>query len=180
MPLAFGGTSMWQVERIGVSMVIIVMGVTGAGKSTIGRMLAAQLDWPFFDADDFHPKANVEKMHSGRPLSDTDRVPWLAALRVLIADCVRQGRDAVVACSALKAEYRARLRVDRDRIVFVYLVGDPALIRTRLAARQEHFMPPALLDSQMALLEPPTDGLCVDVALPPATIIDNIREALRL
>jgi gluconokinase len=161
-------------------MVIIIMGVTGAGKSTIGRLLAAKLGWPFFDADDFHPKANVEKMHSGRPLTDADRAPWLAALRVLITDYVRQGRDAIIACSALKAEYRARLRVDAQRVVFVYLTGDPALIRTRLAARQGHFMPPALLDSQMALLEPPTDGVCVDVTLTPAMIVENIREALRL
>ncbi len=160
-------------------MVIIIMGVTGAGKTTLGRLLAAQLGWLFFDADDFHPKANVEKMHRGQSLTDADRVPWLAALRVLIADCVQRRRDTVIACSALKADYRARLRVDAEQVVFVYLAGDPALIRSRLAARQGHFMSGALLDSQLALLEPPTDGVCVDVALAPRTIVENIREALK-
>lgn len=161
-------------------MVIIVMGVTGAGKTTIGRLLAAQIGWPFFDADDFHPKANLEKMRRAEPLTDADRKPWLAALRVLIADFVRRDRDAVIACSALKAEYRARLRVDAEQVVFVYLTGDPDLVRARLAARQGHFMPAALLESQMALLEPPTDGVRVDLALAPAAIVQNIREALRL
>lgn len=161
-------------------MVIIIMGVTGAGKTTIGHLLAARLGWPFFDADYFHPKVNIEKMRTGQLLTDADRAPWLAALRVLITDYVQRGRDAVIAGSALKAEYRARLRVNAEQVVFVYLAGDPALVRSRLAARQGHFMPAALLDSQMALLEPPTDGVCVDLALAPATIVENIREALGL
>jgi gluconokinase len=161
-------------------MVIIIMGVTGAGKTTIGHLLAARLGWPFFDADYFHPKVNIEKMRTGQPLTDADRAPWLAALRVLITDYVQRGRDAVIACSALKAEYRARLRVNAEQVVFVYLAGDPALVRSQLAARQGHFMPAALLDSQMALLEPPTDGVCVNLALAPATIVENIREALGL
>ncbi len=155
-------------------MVIVVMGVTGAGKTTVGRLLAAQLGWVFFDADDFHPKANVEKMRVGQPLTDTDRAPWLAALRVLIADCLRQGRNAVIACSALKAAYRVCLQVDVRQVVFVFLAGDPDLVRARLRVRRGHFMPASLLDSQIALLEEPADGVRVDLALPPEKIVAKV------
>lgn len=161
-------------------MVIVVMGVTGAGKTTVGRLLAAQLGWAFFDADDFHPKPNVEKMRAGQPLTDADRAPWLAAVRVLIADCLRQGRNAVIACSALKASYRARLQVDPNRVAFVFLTGDPDLLRARLRARQGHFMPAALLDSQISLLEEPPEGVRVNIALLPGEIVAKVRETLRL
>lgn len=161
-------------------MVIVVMGVAGAGKTTVSRLLAGQLGWAFFDADDFHPKANVEKMRMGQPLTDIDRSPWLAALRVLIADCLRQRRNAVIACSALKASHRARLRVDEKQVPFVFLTGDPDLILSRLAARQSHFMPASLLQSQLALLEEPADGIRVDIALPPGEIVAKVRQALGL
>lgn len=161
-------------------MVIVVMGVMGAGKTTVGRLLAAQLGWVFFDADDFHPKANLEKMRIGQPLTDADRAPWLAALRVLIADCLRQRRNAVIACSALKAAYRTHLQVDVKQVVFVLLTGDPNLVRARLSARKGHFIPASLLESQIALLEEPPDALRVDWALPPGEIVTKVRESLGL
>src|SRR5579884_1235439 len=131
-------------------MIVVVMGVSGAGKTTVGRALAAALGWPFVDADDLHPAANVEKMRRGQPLDDADRAPWLAA----VASTIRSMRDGVVACSALKRAYRDLLRV-RDDVRFVYLAVDEKVLAARLAARQGHYMPPSLLPSQLATLEPP-------------------------
>jgi len=138
--------------------VVVVMGVSGAGKTTVGRALAARLGAPFLDADDFHPEANVRKMASGVPLDDDDRRPWLERLRVEIEPRLESGDDAVLACSALKRSYRAILRRAGERVVFVHLrVGAPQL-RSRLERRAEggsHFMPPGLLESQLEALEPP-------------------------
>lgn len=161
-------------------MVIIVMGVAAAGKTTVGRLLAEQLGWAFFDADDFHPKGNIDKMRAGQPLTDVDRAPWLAALRVLIADCLRRDRPAVLACSALKAAYRARLRVDPRRVFFVFLTADVELLKARLATRRGHFLPATLLDSQLADLEAPHDGIRVDAALPPPDVVRQVRKRLGL
>lgn len=145
------------------SCVYIVMGVSGCGKSTIGQELAAALDSPFYDGDDFHPPQNVAKMARGEPLDDDDRAPWLARLADLIADHLARGETAVLACSALKRRYRDQLRVS-DAVRFIYLVGDFDTIWARMQARSGHYMKPEMLHSQFAALEAPA----VDEALPVA------------
>lgn len=159
-------------------MVIVLMGVTGSGKTTIGRELARELGWRFYDADDFHPAANVEKMSRGVPLGDRDRAPWLAALGELVRGCVARGESAVLACSALKERYREYLLIDDDEVKLVYLKGDYELIRARLDERRGHFMKSELLDSQFAALEEPGRALRVDVSSAPAEIIKTIRDGL--
>ncbi len=154
------------------------MGVTGVGKTTVGRRLATALGWEFHDADAYHPPANVAKMRTGIPLTEDDRAPWLEALRALLERLVVAGRSAVLACSALRRAHRERLRVPGAEIRFVHLAGDPALLRKRLAARRTHFMPPALLESQLETLEAPDDALTVDVTPDPDTIVAAIRAAL--
>ena len=153
--------------------VLIVMGVSGSGKSTVGRLLAERLGCRFEDADGYHPAANVAKMHAGIPLSDADRAPWLAALRALVASSLAANEALVLACSALKQKYRAQLRVD-ERVRFIYLHGDEATLAARAAARRDHFMPPGLLPSQFATLEEPHNALWVDVDQPPAAIVEEI------
>lgn len=158
------------------------MGVAGAGKTTVGALLARELGWAFFDADDFHPPANVAKMARGEPLDDTDRAGWLDDLATLIDRLLREQRPAVLACSALRAEHRARLRGRHGdaEVRIVYLRGDPELIRTRLESRHGHFMQAGLLPSQLATLEEPQNALVVDVAASPATIVERIRTNLGL
>jgi len=131
------------------------MGVSGSGKTTIGRLLAQDLGWPFYDGDDFHPQANIDKMRQGIPLTDDDRDAWLTALRQQIETFIDNRQSAVLACSALKQAYRERLRGDRPEVRFIYLKGDYALIRQRLQGRQGHFMKADLLSSQFATLEEP-------------------------
>jgi gluconokinase len=156
-------------------MILVLMGVSGSGKSTVGKILADQLGWTFVEADDYHPKANVEKMRSGRPLDDDDRRPWLAALRQRIDQACRHGEDVVLACSALTHRYQDYLEQDDPPCVrYVYLEGSPELIRKRLAARKGHFMNPALLDSQFEALEPPADAVRVNVTPPPEEIAAEI------
>jgi len=159
-------------------MIIIIMGVSGAGKTTIGRLLARERAWPFYDGDDVHPPANVEKMRRGIPLTDVDREPWLRTLRELIERLGAEGRSAVIACSALKQSYRERLAAGLPGVRFVYLRGDPALIRQRLAQRHGHFMPAELLQSQLEALEQPHDAIVVDVAAPLEAIVGQITRAL--
>ena len=161
-------------------MVILLMGVAGCGKTTVGRALAAALGWSFRDADDFHPPANITKMSAGQPLADADRAPWLAAIRAHIDACLARGENAVVTCSALKAAYRAALIADPARVRLVHLTSDPALIAKRLARRLDHFMPPAMLASQFATLEPPRKALTIDVAGTTDQIVAQIRQALSL
>lgn len=158
--------------------VIILMGVSGAGKTTIGRHLAAALGWDFLEGDDLHPPANVAKMARGEPLDDADRAPWLDRLHALIARRLAGNEPAVLACSALKGTYRQRLLAGNPGATIVYLKGDYDLIHSRLKRREGHYMPPALLRSQFAALEPPGDVLTVDVAQPPAAIVRRIRTAL--
>jgi carbohydrate kinase (thermoresistant glucokinase family) len=158
--------------------VLVICGVSGAGKSTVGRLLAERLGREFHDADDFHPPANVAKMRRGEPLSDVDRGPWLDELRGLIERCAREGRPAVVACSALKAAYRDRLGIDQRRVVSVFLRGARDLIAERLAGRRHDFMPASLLDSQFEALEPPAGGIHVEVDAPPDAIVERIVAAL--
>lgn len=157
---------------------LIVCGVSGAGKSTVGRLLAQRLGRDFHDADDFHPPANVEKMRRGEPLTDADRSPWLDALRELIERTAREGRRCVIACSALKTAHRDRLGVDQRRVLSVFLDGPRDLIATRIAAREHPFMSPTLLDSQFDALEPPSDGIRVAIEASPDAVVAQIVVAL--
>ncbi|MFF5716865.1 gluconokinase [Streptomyces buecherae] len=162
--------------------VVVVMGVSGTGKSTIGRSLAALLGVPYAEADDFHPPRNIAKMSAGTPLDDADRAPWLDAIGAWAQG--RAGQGGVVSCSALKRAYRDRLRAAAPGIAFLHLTGDRDLIAERLSSRKGHFMPGALLDSQFADLEPLQDderGVAVDVTPQPAVITQRaIEEIARL
>ncbi len=158
-------------------MVVVLMGVTGSGKTTVGEALAAAVGWTFYDADDFHPPANKAKMHAGTPLTDADRWPWLAAIRRTIEECLRTGRSAVIACSALKASYRIALGGALEGVRFVLLDGPRRLLAERLHARTDHFMNPDLLDSQLATLERPAGALVIDIALTPSEQVAAIRAA---
>jgi len=164
-------------------LVIVLMGVSGSGKSTIGAALSRRLGWPFRDADSFHPPANIAKMSSGLPLNDDDRWPWLAAIAHWIDARCAAGTPGIVSCSALKRAYRSRIVGGRESVRLVYLNGDMGLIAQRLQARRDHFMPPSLLESQFAALEEPgTDEqpLVVSIALSPQRVVDTIIERLRL
>lgn len=158
-------------------MIVIVMGVSGSGKTTIGELLADRMGCGFSDADDFHPAANVEKMRAGTPLTDDDRRPWLQALRQAIENWQAAGESRVIACSALKAAYRDQLSPRNDAI-FVFLKGSAEIIAGRLKARKGHYMNPDLLASQFATLEEPAGAIVVDIAPPPAVIVDNIMARL--
>ena len=159
-------------------MIIFVMGVSASGKTTIGQLLSKELGFPFYDADDFHPEANREKMASGQPLTEADREPWLAILVREIGRWLEGERPVVLACSALRAKYRSQLAVDERRVRFAHLTGDTALLRQRIAARKGHFMPLALLDSQLGTLEPPDDALTLDFSLTPERLVEQIAEDL--
>jgi gluconokinase len=163
-------------------VVVIIMGVSGSGKSTIGTLLALRLHWEYEDADWFHPAANIEKMHNGTPLTDADRLPWLKAIAAWIDQSRQAGRHGVIACSALKRRYRDILIGDRTDVDLVYLKGDEALIARRIATRHEHFMPPSLLHSQFAALEEPTPDehpIVVSIAPPPREVVAKILAALK-
>jgi len=151
-------------------MIVLVMGVAGVGKTTIGALLARRLAWRFIDADDFHPPENVAKMKAGIPLEDADRWPWLAHLNKVL----KEEEQAVLACSALKQRYRDRLFQGVARFAVVYLQGDAALIRQRAQARRHRYMPASLLESQFAALEPPAGAITVDVAATPEACVAAI------
>jgi gluconokinase len=163
----------------GRHMIIVLMGVTGSGKSTVGRLLAERLQWKFLEGDDFHPRANIEKMKRGVPLNDEDRRPWLKAIRESIRIAMGRGENAVIACSALKASYRRTLQVG-GKVIFIYLKADLLLIQKRLKKRSGHFMNPALIESQFDALEQPRRALQVDAGLSPATIVQRIRNQLHV
>lgn len=153
---------------------IIVMGVSGSGKSTIGALLAEALGWPFADADGFHPAANIAKMAAGQPLTDADRWPWLDAIAAHIEAARAAAQPVVVACSALRRTYRDRLRAGHGDLVFLHLAGEAGLIGERQAARQGHFMPPSLMASQFATLEDPAgeaDAVTVSVVASPQQVV---------
>ena len=156
-------------------MIAVVMGVSGAGKTAIGEALATELGWRFIDADEYHPEANVAKMAAGQPLEDEDRWPWLDRLNAIL----RGEQDAVLACSALKERYRARLASGIEHIEWVYLKGDFDLIRSRLPQRQHRYMPASLLQSQFAALEPPARAITVDVSADVPACVAAIAERLR-
>lgn len=163
--------------------VIVLMGVAGAGKTYIGQGLAAAVGWRFFDGDDYHSPANVEKMHRGEGLTDADRAPWLDRLRLLIAEQLRTGQRAVLACSALKQSYRDTL-VPTDagpgRVRFVYLAVPRDILEERLETRRHHYAGPSLLDSQLETLEEPRDALRVDGSRPVDEIVAAIRGAFEI
>jgi gluconokinase len=163
-------------------VIVIVFGVSGAGKTTVGKLLADELGWRFYEADDFHPAENVEKMRSGHPLTDEDRWPWLARLLGQIKRSLAAGENAALACSALKQKYRDCLRVNSD-VKFVFLRGDYALIAKQLRRRRGHFMNPALLRSQFADLEEPKsdeDVLTIELGRNPCELVEQIRRRLHL
>ena len=163
-------------------MIIVIFGVSGAGKTTVGKMLAEQLGWHFLEADDFHPAANIEKMRNGHSLTDEDRWPWLERLREEIKRLVAAGENAVLACSALKRAYRDRLRVSNE-VKFVFLRGDYALVEKQLRSRHGHFMNMALLQSQFDDLEQPQQDenvLTIDLGRAPEEIVERIEAKLNL
>ena len=163
-------------------MIVIVFGVSGAGKTTIGKLLSHELGWHFYEADAFHSRANIEKMRRGVPLTDEDRWPWLENLRELLQRCSEASENAVVACSALKRAYRERLRVS-DEVKFVLLRGDYALIEKQLRRRRGHFMNPELLRSQFADLEEPKPdegALTIRLGRNPQELVEEIKTKLQV
>jgi gluconokinase len=162
-------------------MIVVLMGVSGSGKTTVGRVLARELGWTFVDADDYHPAANIAKMHRGVPLNDDDRRPWLQAVRRRVDEAAARGENVVLACSALKHAYQEYLQSHApESIRYVYLSGSEEVIRRRLAARRGHFMDPGLLHSQFETLEPPGHATQVDITPPPEAIAGEIRRRLGL
>ncbi len=158
---------------------VIVMGVSGSGKTTVGRRLAKRLGWPFHDADDFHPEENVEKMRAGVPLGDAARAPWLERLHDLIAHHLDAGQPLVLACSALKERYRDALRgTYGERVLFVHLAAPFEVIQGRLAGREGHYMPSALLKSQFETLEVPEDALRLNAEEPVEALLERVLAAL--
>ena len=179
--LAVGGEPPAR-QRIG-STVLVVMGVSGSGKTTIATALAARLGWPFEEGDDFHPKSDIAKMRAGIPLDDSDRWPWLAKVGEWIDRRRQAGQPGIVTCSALKRRYRDLLARGRPEVRFLYLHGDRTLIAALLAARKGHFMPPSLLDSQFGILEEPEADehpIVVDIGRPVEDVVDEIVEHLGL
>ncbi len=160
-------------------MIVIVMGVVGAGKTTIGSLLAQQLGWEFADADDYHPRANVEKIRHGIPLTDEDRAPWLQRLRRAIIGWSTSNKSVVLACSALKREYRQTLQVAPE-VRFVYLYGPEKVISERLRARHGHYADARILESQLADLEEPDKAVKINIEASPEQIVREIRKELRL
>lgn len=164
-----------------MSLVLVIMGVSGSGKTTVGKGLAERLGWPFFEGDDYHPEANLQKMEQGDSLTDEERRPWLENLRDVIDRLVEEGRSGVITCSALKESYRRVLREGReDRVRFVYLEGSYALIHERMEQRKGHFFDAGLLESQFEALEPPEQALTVRIDQPPGQILDDVARRLDL
>lgn len=159
-------------------MIIILMGVTGSGKTTVGEMLADELGWRFYDGDDFHAEANVEKMRQGISLTDSDRLPWLMGLRDLIKEGIEKRQNTVIACSALRKSYQDMLLMDTDAVRLVYLKGGIELIKKRLEDRTGHFMNKALLLKQFAILEEPENAVYIDISESPENIVASIRKHL--
>lgn len=155
------------------------MGVSGSGKTTVGQKLAHDLAWEFVEGDDYHPKTNIEKMARGEPLDDSDRAPWLAALRQIITAHIEARQDAILACSALKRAYRAELKVGPE-VKIVYLKGIASVLHARLEGRKGHYMKPNMLRSQLEVLQEPTDALTVDASETVDEIVTKIRRGLEI
>ena len=159
-------------------MILILMGVSGSGKTTVGQELSRLLNWPCFEADEYHPPANLAKMSSGKPLSEEDRLPWLQILSGLIREWLNRDENALLACSALSRPSRSLLKGESKSVRFVYLKGARELIRQRLAARQGHFMPFGLLDSQFEALQAPRNAFIADAAASPQEIAQQVADWL--
>ncbi len=159
--------------------VIVLMGPMGCGKSTVGKILAAELDWPFYDGDDFHPPENVEKMRNAVPLNDMDRLPWLTILKNMIRSWLTSGQKAILACSALKESYREILGVNHEGILLVYLKGTKKILAGRLLDRNHPYMADDLLDSQLNTLEEPNCGMTVDISAEPEEIVEKIKKVIQ-
>jgi len=159
--------------------IVIVIGVTGSGKSTVGHALATRLGWRFHDADDLHSPENVERMGQNIPLTDEHREPWLLRVRAVVDQAVRDGSGEVIACSALKARYRDTIAGGVEGVRFVHLTGGRALLQERIEHRPHHFAGPGLLDSQLQALEPPRDALTVNIQLPVDVIVDAIVQDIQ-
>jgi gluconokinase len=159
-------------------LVLIFMGVSGSGKTTVGKLFAKRTGATFYEGDEFHPPEKIEKMRRGVPLTDCDREKWLRTLREIIKRSLDEGRFTVMTCSALKAAYRDLLQGGDPRVQFVYLTGPRTVIEERLKARRGHFMPPTLLDSQLATLEPPSDALTFSCEKTPEEIVTALIQAL--
>ena len=160
-------------------MFYVVMGVSGSGKSTVGKLLSDRLGCQFYDADDFHPRSNVEKMSQGKPLTDSDRLPWLLKLQKLIAEVTKAEKPAILACSALKQNYRRIMAGNCSaEITWIYLRGDYNTLHNRLEKRRGHFLDSSLLYSQLETLEEPKNALIVDVGLKPQAIVEEIVKQL--
>ena len=162
---------------------LVIMGVAGSGKTTLATLLTERLGWPYAEADEFHPAANIEKMSAGTPLTDEDRWPWLEAIRDWLTAQTRAGTSSIVTCSALKASYRAVLRAAEGRVHFVHLTADASVLAERMTSRSGHFMPPTLLPSQLSTLQPLADGedgITIVVDVPPEAVADRTVEAFGL
>lgn len=168
------------LDNDGPPSIVVLMGVSGSGKTTIGELLASSLGWLFYEGDAFHPESNIEKMGHGLPLDDQDRKPWLDKLKELISNLTLKGEPAILACSALKRSYRDHLRNDNQAVVFVYLKGQRDLIQNRLERRQPHFMKADMVGSQFQVLEEPKRALIVDIAQKPEMIVAAIKKAFDL
>ena len=164
----------------GRSSILVIMGVSGSGKTTIGQLLSAELICSFIDGDDFHPPVNIKKMSSGEALTDEERWPWLEILTDKIQEHIQQEQSMVLACSALKKSYREILCVERELVQFIYLKGNYATIVRRMQSRENHFMTKSLLQSQFATLEEPEDAIVVDISPSPSEILKSIRGLLHL
>jgi carbohydrate kinase (thermoresistant glucokinase family) len=158
--------------------VVVLMGVSGSGKTTVGRGFAKATGWVFEEGDRWHPPANVEKMRNGQPLNDDDRRPWLDALAEAIGGWIAGNRPTILACSALKQSYRERLSGGRPEVAFAYLKGTQALVGSRVASRRHEYMPSTLLPSQFATLEEPRDAIVLDIGRSPAELIRMLRDAV--
>lgn len=172
-----------SVRPVQAPRVLVVMGVSGCGKSTVAALLAGRYHWPFEEGDSLHPQSNVDKMHAGHPLTDEDRRPWLEKVALWIEHQLDAGRNGVITCSALKRSYRDTLNRRGRGVLFVYLAGDVDTIAARLALRQGHFMPPALLQSQFDSLEEPQadePAIRVDIGPPPAQLVQSVVDELKL
>ncbi len=164
-------------------MIIVIMGVSGSGKTTVGQRLAERIGWPYHEADDYHPIANKARMSAGQPLTDEHRWPWLDALRIVIEQHLMNDAHAVVTCSALKRAYRDRLRRGDEAVTFVYLHADPLTLQQRLRDRPDHFFAPELLDDQLQTLEPPggdEPAITLDAANEPQQTVSTICARLGL
>ena len=158
-------------------MVLIIMGVAGCGKTSVGKMLSERLGWKYYEGDEYHPKENVEKMSQGIPLNDEDRMPWLLKLRTIIEDSLKNGANIILSSSALKEAYRKILKVNDD-VRFIYLKGSYELIESRMKLRKDHFMKPGMLKSQFDALEEPSDAIVIGIDQSLKEIRENILQKI--